>query len=54
MTTKSTATYDLNSIKIAFNHTSKLVMTASAKKGQVMLNFTDEDVVLAIQNFITC
>lgn len=25
-------------------------MTASAKQGQVLLNFTDEEVVLAIQN----
>ena len=50
MIDKYTATYDLNSIKIAFNHSSKLVMTTSAKQGQVMINFTDEDVVLAIQN----
>lgn len=50
MTARNTATYDLNSIKLAFNHSSKLVMTASAKQGQVMLNFTDEDVVSAIQN----
>lgn len=50
MTAKNTATYDLNSIKLAFNHSSKLVMTTSAKQGQVMLDFTDEDVVSAIQD----
>ena len=50
MIAKNTATYDLVSIKRAFDHPGKLVMTASAKQGQVMLNFTDEDVVSAIQN----
>lgn len=52
MIAMNTATYDLNSIKIAFNHSTKLVMTNSAKQGQVMLNFTDEDVVSAIQNLV--
>lgn len=50
MIAKNSATYDLNSIKRTFDHSNKLVMTASAKQGQVMLNFTDEDVVAAIQN----
>lgn len=44
MIAKNTATYDLYSIKRAFNHSSKLLMTTSAKQGQIMLNFTDEDV----------
>lgn len=53
MIAKNTATYDLTSIKLAFNHSSKLVMTTSAKQGQVMLNFTVEDVVSAIQYLVT-
>jgi hypothetical protein len=52
MIVKNRATYDLNSIKMAFNHPSKLVMTTSAKQGQVMLNFTDEDVVATIQHLV--
>lgn len=50
MAAKNTPTYDLQSIKFAFNHADKLVMTNTAKKDQVMLGFTEEDVVSIIQN----
>lgn len=50
MSSKQTPTYDLNSIKAAFDCPEKLVMTTSAKQGQVELDFTDEDVVNAIQS----
>ncbi len=49
MNKKQTPTYDLNSIKIAFDCPEKLVMTTSAKQGQVKLDFTDQDVVNVIQ-----
>lgn len=49
MISKQTPTYDLISIKAAFDCPDKLVMTTSAKQGQVALDFTDEDVVNAIQ-----
>ncbi len=42
-------TYDLDSIKLAFSHPEKLVMTTSAKQGQVAVNFSDQDVVDSIQ-----
>lgn len=38
---KRTPTYDLNSIKESFDHTEKLLMTTSAKKGQIALDFSD-------------
>ncbi|GGI82437.1 type II toxin-antitoxin system MqsR family toxin [Legionella impletisoli] len=43
-------TYHLNDIKKAFNSANKLRMTVSAKQGQILLGFSDEDVVNAIQN----
>ena len=46
---KRRPTYDLNSIKEAFNCPEKLVMTSSAKRGQIELDFSDHDVVAAIQ-----
>ncbi len=48
MISKQTPTYDLISIKATFDCTDRLVMTTSAKQGQVAFNFTDEDVVNAI------
>lgn len=42
--------YHLNDIKKAFDSVNKLRMTASAKQGQIMLGFTDQDVVDAVQN----
>ncbi|KTC81953.1 type II toxin-antitoxin system MqsR family toxin [Legionella cincinnatiensis] len=42
--------YHLNDIKKAFNSANKLNMTVSAKQEQIMLGFTDQDVVDAIQN----
>lgn len=44
------ASYHLNDIKKAFKDASKLRMTVSAKQGQIILGFSDEDVVDAIQN----
>lgn len=49
MISKKTPTYDLITIKTAFDCPAKLVMTTSAKQGQVKLDFSDEDVVNAIQ-----
>ena len=46
---KRTPTYDLNSIKEAFDCPENLVMTSSAKRGQIELDFSDHDVVAAIQ-----
>jgi len=46
---KRTPTYDLNTIKKAFDCPENLVMTSSAKRGQIELNFSDHDVVAAIQ-----
>lgn len=46
---KRTPTYDLNSIKEAFDCPENLVMTSSAKRGQIELGFSDHDVVAAIQ-----
>jgi hypothetical protein len=46
---KRTPTYDLNSIKEAFDCPENLVMTSSAKIGQIELDFSDHDVVAAIQ-----
>ena len=46
---KHTLTYDLNSIKEAFDCPENLVMTSSAKRGQIELDFSDHDVVAAIQ-----
>jgi len=46
---KCTPTYDLNSIKKAFDCPENLVMTSSAKRGQIVLDFSDHDVVAAIQ-----
>jgi hypothetical protein len=46
---KCTPTYDLNSIKKAFDCPENLVMTSSAKRGQIELDFSDQDVVAAIQ-----
>lgn len=39
----------MNTIKIAFNCTDKLIMTSSAKRGQIELDFSDNDVVATIQ-----
>lgn len=41
--------YDLNTIKIAFDEVDKLKMTATAMQGQYELEFSDQDVVDAIQ-----
>ena len=49
MPAKLTPTYDLNSIKKAFLNPEQLLMTSSAKQGQITLNFSNEDVVDAIQ-----
>lgn len=46
---KCTPTYDLNSIKEAFDCPENLVMTSSAKRGQIQLDFSDHDVVSVIQ-----
>ncbi len=50
MTDKSLPTYDLDSIKKTFNHTGKLLMTSSAKQGQIAADFSDQDVVDVIQS----
>lgn len=50
---KSTPTYDLNSIKEAFDCPENLVMTSSAKRGQIELDFSDQDVVAVIQALTT-
>ena len=49
MTERKSPTYDLEKIKKAFDHPNKLVMTYSAKQGQVALDFSDQDVVDVIQ-----
>ena len=49
MILKRKPTYDLGSIKAVFGKPDKLMMTSSAKRGQVELNFSDSDVVAAIQ-----
>ncbi len=49
MSEKSIPTYDLTSIKKAFNRPEKLVVTSSAKKSYIELGFTELDVVDAIQ-----
>ena len=49
MPIKLVPTYDLKNIKKVFCSSDKLVMTSSAKKGQVSLGFSEEDVVDAIQ-----
>ena len=41
--------YELNEIKNAFDAPNKLRMTFSAQQGQMLLNFSDKDVVDAIQ-----
>jgi hypothetical protein len=46
--------YYLNDIKKAFDDVTKLRMTVSAKQGQIILGFTDQDVVDAIQNLQAC
>ncbi len=50
MILKHKPTYDLNSIKEAFDRPENLLMTSSAKRGQIELNFSDHDVVAAIQS----
>lgn len=50
---KQTPAYDLNHIKEAFDCPENLVMTSSAKRGQIELDFSDEDVVTAIQALVT-
>jgi len=50
MSPKKTPTYDLNSIKLAFNSPEKLLMTVSAKKGQIAIGFSDNDIVDVIQS----
>lgn len=50
---KRTPTYDLNSIKEAFDCPENLVMTSSAKRGQIELDLSDHDVVSAIQSLTT-
>ena len=50
---KSIPTYDLNHIKKVFNCRENLVMTSSAKRGQIELNLFDHDVVSAIQSLTT-
>lgn len=42
--------YNLDQIKKAFNNESKLRMTVSAKQGQMLLGFSDQEIVDAIQN----
>jgi motility quorum-sensing regulator/GCU-specific mRNA interferase toxin len=49
MIDRKAPSYSLESIKKAFNKEEKLVMTYSAKQGQISLGFTDKDVVNAIQ-----
>ena len=50
MTDRNMPTYDLDSIKKTFNHPSKLLMTTSAKQGQIAADFSDQDVVDTIQS----
>lgn len=50
---KHTPTYDLNSIKEAFDCPENLVMTSSAKRGQVELDLSDCEVVTVIQSLTT-
>ena len=50
MILKHKPTYDLNSIKEAFDRPENLLMTSSAKRGQIELNFSDHDVIAAIQS----
>ncbi len=52
MTERKTPTYDLMEIKKTFDSPNKLVMTYSAKQGQFDLNFSNDDVVGAIQSLI--
>jgi len=46
---KRTPTYDLNTIKKAFDCPEKLLMTSSVKRGQIELDLSDHDVVTVIQ-----
>ena len=50
---KRTPTYDLNSIKEAFDCPENLVMTSSAKRGQIELDLSDHDMVAVIQALTT-
>ena len=49
MSEKSTPEYPLDKIKKAFSKADCLIMTVSAKQGQISLGFNDDDVVNAIQ-----
>lgn len=49
MSKNNKPTYELNEIKNAFDAPNKLRMTFSAQQGQLLLNFSDRDVVDAIQ-----
>lgn len=49
MREKKSPEYSLIHIKKVFYRTDKLRMTVSAKQGQISLEFTDDDVVNAIQ-----
>lgn len=49
MPEKFKPTYDLRRIQEAFDHPDKLRMTSSARRGQDILNFSDEDIVAVIQ-----
>ncbi|WP_242604525.1 type II toxin-antitoxin system MqsR family toxin [Legionella gresilensis] len=50
MNEKKQPAYNLRRIKQTFSREDKLVMTFSAKQGQIALGFTDTDVVNAIQS----
>jgi hypothetical protein len=49
MTEKRTPSYQLLTLKKAFDTEGKLNMTYSAKQGQIQLDFSNKDVVDAIQ-----
>lgn len=49
MTERKIPAYDLAGIKKIFDNPNKLVMTYSAKQGQIDLNFSNQDVIDAIQ-----
>ena len=53
MTEKKLSSYSLETIKKVFNKEDKLLMTYSAKQGQINLGFTNKNVVEAIQALTT-
>ncbi len=50
MSESTRPSYNLSDIKKAFSNENKLIMTVSAKQGQLLLGFSDQDVIDAIHS----